>query len=217
MGRVSDTRSRLLCTALRLVWERGYAAVTIEEICDVVGVRKGSFYHFFPTKEAIVTAALEDELERSRGDLDRIFSCTTPPLLRLKNFFQHITTHQLALFRQSGQVLGCPIGSIGCEVVPEEKQLSSCVQSIFKHYEHYLAAAIRDAQAAGEIPRGNVARLARLVASLFEGILAQARVHNDPKLLKSLYPGTLLLLGAPPSKSLVSKKKKSTSPRSAAE
>ncbi len=197
MGRVSDTREKLLASALRLVWQRGYAAVTIEEICDAAGVRKGSFYHFFPTKEAVVTAALEEDFASFRAELDRIFSCTTAPLARLTHFFQHITRQQMALHKTTGQLLGCPIGSISCEVIPQEKKLSTCIQTIFATYEHYLATAIRDAIAAGDLPKQNIARQARLLTALFEGILAQARIHNDPGLLKSLLPAVMNLLGAP--------------------
>src|SRR5215207_8099552 len=59
MGRCSDARDRLLATAARLVHERGYTAVSVADICVEAGLKKGSFYHFFPSKHALVLATLE--------------------------------------------------------------------------------------------------------------------------------------------------------------
>ena len=59
MGRCSDARDRLLATAAQLVHERGYTAVSVSDICEAAGLKKGSFYHFFPSKHALVLATLE--------------------------------------------------------------------------------------------------------------------------------------------------------------
>jgi TetR/AcrR family transcriptional repressor of nem operon len=59
MGRTSDARERLIETTLDLVRRDGYGAVTVDAICEAVGVKKGSFYHFFPSKDALVIAALD--------------------------------------------------------------------------------------------------------------------------------------------------------------
>jgi len=42
--------------------EEGYGVVTIDDICQRAGVKKGSFYYFFESKSALAVAALEPAL-----------------------------------------------------------------------------------------------------------------------------------------------------------
>ncbi len=53
-GRSSDTRQRIYDTALTLFMKRGYNKVTIDDICDKVGLTKGAFYAHFESKDQIV-------------------------------------------------------------------------------------------------------------------------------------------------------------------
>ena len=54
-----DTRLRLIHAASDLMSRRGYAAAGVDDLCRLAGARKGSFYHFFPTKADLALAALE--------------------------------------------------------------------------------------------------------------------------------------------------------------
>ena len=44
-------RDRLIAAAEAEMLAKGYPATTVDEICARAGVSKGSFYHFFSTKE----------------------------------------------------------------------------------------------------------------------------------------------------------------------
>ncbi|UCD12029.1 MAG: helix-turn-helix transcriptional regulator [Nitrospinaceae bacterium] len=45
---MSDAKQRILDSARGLIYSRSYAGVGVQEICKHAGVKKGSFYHFFP-------------------------------------------------------------------------------------------------------------------------------------------------------------------------
>jgi AcrR family transcriptional regulator len=63
--RRETTRVALMAAARRLFGERGFAAVSIEEIASEAGVTRGALYHHFDSKEALFGAlfeALEQEL-----------------------------------------------------------------------------------------------------------------------------------------------------------
>lgn len=69
-----ETRRGLMEAALQLFSKRGYAATTIEDITDAVGVAKGTFFNYFETKEAILPViaaqhlqALEERLAPDNG------------------------------------------------------------------------------------------------------------------------------------------------------
>ena len=62
--RKEKTRKRLLETAIRMMTEQGFEALTVEAIAAAADVGKGTIYNYFRTKEDIVVAFFVD-LERS--------------------------------------------------------------------------------------------------------------------------------------------------------
>lgn len=57
-----DTRQRIITSARDLIYGRSYAGVAVAEICARAEVKKGSFYHFFPSKQDLSLAVI-DELQ----------------------------------------------------------------------------------------------------------------------------------------------------------
>lgn len=49
-----ETRERIYVTATRLIGEEGFDQVSVERICKLAGVAKGSFYHHFKTKADLI-------------------------------------------------------------------------------------------------------------------------------------------------------------------
>ncbi|MGE0406009.1 MAG: TetR/AcrR family transcriptional regulator [Candidatus Korobacteraceae bacterium] len=54
-----ETLNRILAAAMRLFGERGYAETTVEEITEAADVGKGTFFNYFPTKDAVLMAIFE--------------------------------------------------------------------------------------------------------------------------------------------------------------
>jgi TetR/AcrR family transcriptional regulator, transcriptional repressor for nem operon len=54
-----ETRSKLLNAAMHVMRLKGYAATTVDDVCKAAGVTKGSFFHYFDSKEALGIAAAE--------------------------------------------------------------------------------------------------------------------------------------------------------------
>lgn len=63
VGRVQRKRDRrirqILTAAAELVGERGYQAVSLEDVAERLDVTKGSLYYYFPGKDELITAAIE--------------------------------------------------------------------------------------------------------------------------------------------------------------
>ena len=49
-----NTRSRIVNAAWKLFYEQGYEDTTVEEIIEVSRTSKGSFYHYFDGKDALL-------------------------------------------------------------------------------------------------------------------------------------------------------------------
>lgn len=52
-------KDKLLSAALTLIRTKGYSSTTVDELCESAGVTKGSFFHYFESKEALAVAAAE--------------------------------------------------------------------------------------------------------------------------------------------------------------
>ena len=53
------TKSEILQTAVRLFRERGWKEVNIEDVVKEVGVTRGAFYHYFKSREELISAAAD--------------------------------------------------------------------------------------------------------------------------------------------------------------
>lgn len=63
----APSKERLVDTAIDLLHSSGYRAVGVQALCERAGVRKGSFYHFFSSKEELTLAALDQAWASFRG------------------------------------------------------------------------------------------------------------------------------------------------------
>lgn len=53
----TETKTKLLAAALKLVREEGYDATTVDELCKTANVTKGAFFHHFASKEQLAVEA----------------------------------------------------------------------------------------------------------------------------------------------------------------
>ena len=54
-----NTKSRIIAAAWKLFYEQGYDDTTVEEIVEESGTSKGSFYHYFNGKDALLGSLSE--------------------------------------------------------------------------------------------------------------------------------------------------------------
>ncbi len=140
-----DTKQKLLDTAMQLIWEQSYGAVSVDHICERASAKKGSFYHFFPSKSDLAVAAIDDHWRKLRPDLDRIFSPQAPPLERLAGYCDFVYEQQRQQMQRFGRVCGCAFTSLGSELSTQDEKIRKKSLQIMEWRCKYLAAAIRDA------------------------------------------------------------------------
>ncbi|ANZ23854.1 transcriptional regulator, TetR family [Rhodococcus aetherivorans] len=79
-----ERRRQILDRSAQLFATKGIAATTIREIADEVGVYSGALYHYFPSKEAIVTELIREYIEDLSARCREITSRTLPPVERIE-------------------------------------------------------------------------------------------------------------------------------------
>lgn len=67
----TETKSRILDQAARLFRENGYAAISLRAIAEAAGMKAGSVYYHFKSKEEIVLEVLDTGIRRVHSAVDR--------------------------------------------------------------------------------------------------------------------------------------------------
>src|SRR5262249_6355677 len=89
-----------------------------------------------------------------------------------------------------------PYTSLGCEVNGDSMPvICERVRSILRGYMRYFESALRDAQAEGLLPGRDVSEMAKSIFAYKDGVMTQARIQDDPELIRTLWAGALNLLG----------------------
>jgi len=196
--RESDTKQKLLNTAVTLIWESSYGSISVDDICNRAGVNKGSFYYAFKSKSDLAAAAFEDHWNKKRGMMDEIFSSQVPPLERLEKYCNRMVQDQIEKHDKFGKFCGCPFASIGSELSTQDEQIRKKAHELSERSMKYLACTLRDAEAEGILEAKDPVELARQLYCHVTGLIMQAKIENNPEPLKSLKKGVFRLLGVNP-------------------
>jgi TetR/AcrR family transcriptional regulator, transcriptional repressor for nem operon len=83
----AETRAKLLNAAMSIIRAQGYAATTVDDICQTAGVTKGSFFHHFKSKDELAIAAAEHFASMADGLFAQAsYRNATDPLARLLGY-----------------------------------------------------------------------------------------------------------------------------------
>jgi TetR/AcrR family transcriptional repressor of nem operon len=191
----TDTRQRLIDSARDLIYTRSYSDVGVQEICDRAGVRKGSFYHFFPSKRDLTLAVLDQLQAFFRQDIiGRAFAADIPPLQRISRFFDYTADFQQQMKQETGQMPGCPFGNLACEMSTRDEIIRQRVEQILRDGEVPFEQALSEAISNGELPELDTAAKARALFAYAEGIMVYAKASNNPEMIRELGKHALQLV-----------------------
>jgi len=195
MAHNTDTRERILKSALDLIYARSYAGVGVQEICDRAGVKKGSFYHFFTSKRDLTLAAIERQWDFARQTVWEVAWAGRRPLRwKLERCFELFYEHQCGAKTKTGQVPGCPFGNLALELGTQDEAIRLKVNEILRECARYVERALREAITAGELPEQDTEAAAEAIITFMEGAMLMAKAKNDPTVIKHLQEGLFRFL-----------------------
>jgi TetR/AcrR family transcriptional repressor of nem operon len=165
-------KEKLIAAAEAEMLAKGFPATTVDEICARAGVSKGSFYHFFSTKEELGLAALEAFFARNLRVVQQAPGGGSP-----KAQAAALVDHLLA---SAGRMWGggCLLGSLALDLAETHPQVAEEVSAKFRAMAGLLAAGFAPlAEDLGELWSGEA--LAEQFIVAVEGGLILARAHGD--------------------------------------
>jgi len=181
----NNTKERLIETAMDLIWVSSYGSVSVDDICKAADVKKGSFYHYFPSKIDLAIAAMEASFAEYKPLLDEIFSPATPPIERFKKYIALGYEHQQEIGEKHGMVCGCPMASLASEMAPQDQSIHDKTDKIINCKMKYYESALRDMVAEGSLPKDtDIEAKAKNIYSFVMGQFVMARIQNSLKPLE---------------------------------
>ncbi|KOP54160.1 TetR family transcriptional regulator [Pseudomonas coronafaciens pv. garcae] len=184
-----ETRELLLRRGLEVLTEQSFSATGLDYILKEVGVPKGSFYHYFPSKEAFGRAVLDEYARYFAQRLDRwLLDESFSPLERLVGFVQSAKS---GMARHDYR-RGCMVGNLGQEVGLLPEGFRDTLEQILLDWQVKLAVCLRDAQVSGELSAdADCNELAAFFWIGWEGAVLRARLVKSDIPLNTFIAGYL--------------------------
>jgi TetR/AcrR family transcriptional repressor of nem operon len=173
------TRDHLIDVGLQLIHSTGYSASGVKQILDLAGVPKGSFYHYFPSKEAFTQEVLARYGAIQTSRIERFLNNhKLPPLKRLRKYFEDFAT----FYEQNDLAAGCLLGNLSLEIADHSPALQSVLSIAFDQWQQPIAATLREAVDRGDLPKyTRPDDLAAFLLSGWEGALVRMRADKSNK------------------------------------
>jgi TetR/AcrR family transcriptional regulator, transcriptional repressor for nem operon len=183
MGKTT-AKDQLIQSALRLMLDKGYAGTTVDDICETAKVSKGSFYHFFDTKEEIGLAALEAFILRGEHLLQTgTYQHIEDPVERMFGFLDHAETVAKKIWGD-----GCLLGTFAIDLARTHPAIQAQVVTLFDRVEVRMAELFSPIASLRK-RNPTASQLARQYMAMLEGAIVLARAYGDWKRIPQALQG----------------------------
>jgi TetR/AcrR family transcriptional regulator, cholesterol catabolism regulator len=85
-----ETKERIFNAALKLFKTKGFEVTTIDDITEKADVAKGTFFNYFPKKEAVLSYLSEQWLEEAEDNVGAVLATGAPDRERIIGAFVHV-------------------------------------------------------------------------------------------------------------------------------
>jgi len=172
---MKDTATKILDTGQELIQTRGYTVMSFQDIASIVGIKKPSIIHHFPSKADLGVAIIRRYSTTFATQLEQIKKDPK-------------TTHWEALefyfspYRQfaSKPDTVCLCGSLAGEIPALPEQMRVEVKAFIENHQHWLEGILKSGRKSGELNFDETpSRLSRVLFNMLQGTLLVERATDD--------------------------------------
>jgi TetR/AcrR family transcriptional repressor of nem operon len=185
-----QTRQRIIDAAAGLIFDRGIARTTVEDVRDAADVSSSQLYHYFDDKPALVRAVIDHQASTIVGNQHQFDLSGLDGFRAWRDF---VVQHQ----RELGCRGGCPIGSMGSQLAETEPGARAAVAEGFRRWEDAIRDGLRQMHALGRLtPRADPDQLALAILAALQGGLLLAQIQRDTRPLEASLDAMITLIAA---------------------
>ncbi len=145
----TDTRDRILASSQSLMLKQGYNNTGISQILKDVNVPKGSFYHYFKSKEALGVAIIELYGDQQVQYVEYVLGlCKNKSAV---DKVEYLLDHLLEAFKGNLEFCNCMLGNFAQELSVQNPLFRGKIEHQFHRLESIYADLLSQAQRAGDI------------------------------------------------------------------
>lgn len=181
------TRARIVEAAAQLIYERGVAGTTLDDVKTAAEVSGSQMYHYFRDKDELVQAVITHQAGVI-ADTQRQADLGSTGGLKA---WRDMVIRQARTSEGKG---GCPLGSLVGQLAETDPRARSLLASGFGQWQAAIGDGLRRLHDAGHLPDGtDPDALAVTLLAALQGGLLLAQVQQDTRPLETAV-GTLLEL-----------------------
>jgi AcrR family transcriptional regulator len=181
------TRARIVEAAARLIYERGVAGTTLDDVKAAAEVSGSQLYHYFPDKDELVQAVITHQADVIAGNQRQADLGSAEGLRAWRDMV-------IAQARSEDGKGGCPLGSLAGQLAETDPHARALLASGFGQWQAAISDGLRRLHDAGHLPDGiDPDALAVTLLATLQGGLLLAQVQRDIRPLETAV-GTLLEL-----------------------
>jgi TetR/AcrR family transcriptional repressor of nem operon len=181
----------VLDAAVRCFWQRGYAATSVRDLVDEMGIAGASLYNAFGDKRSLFRAALDRYYSQSFGDRVLRFEHRLPPRQAISAFFGEIIERSL----DDKERKGCLLVNSAVELASHDRGSRRAIEAILAEMEDFFRRCAVAGQADGSISTGQTAEdFGRLLLAVLIGIRVISRTRPERTLLEGMIRPVYVLL-----------------------
>lgn len=171
----ATTREQLLEHAQSLIRQRGYNGFSYRDLAERVGVKTASIHYYFPAKDDLLIAAIDEYASRVYATLHGI-DASLPASDRLARY--------AALFRGGPTDQICLCGMLAADFASLSDRARQSVQAFFRLHETWLSEVVASGVQDGSLKScGDTAADGRWLFAAFQGALMGSRLFQDQQRL----------------------------------
>lgn len=165
----------ILKQSLKLFRQKSYHNTSIADIAEACGLLKGSLYHYFPSKEALMSAVIKYAHEFFQKEVFSIaYDTSLTPQKRMEKMFKKSERALLS----DGNIMG-NIGVETARVIPE---FSNHIRDFYVEWMKAVETVFLEIT-----NEDDAKRLAEQTVAEFEGAVMMTRIFKDTKYIKNAY------------------------------
>ena len=172
-----QTRRRLLEIAFEEIYREGFQGLRIGTVIDKAGLTKGAIYHYFPSKQALGYAVVEEVIAARMKQiwLDTFEQESDPAAAIAMAFEKAKAAEEIDIVK-----FGCPLNNLAQEMSPIDAGFRDRIRGFFRDWRDAVAAALERGKTEGVIRQevDSPAAATYIIASI-EGCIGLAKNEGD--------------------------------------
>jgi AcrR family transcriptional regulator len=173
------TRARIVAAAARLIYGRGVAGTTLDDVKVAAGVSGSQMYHYFPDKDELVQAVIAYQADIIAGNQRQAGLGSAEGLRAWRDVV-------IAEARSGEGKGGCPLGSLVGQLAETDPRARALLAGGFAQWQNAIGEGLRRLHQAGQLADGtDPDALAVTLLATLQGGLLLAQVKRDPRILET--------------------------------